>query len=201
MKNSNNTHAKVLRMTQVAFLAALIVVLQILSYFIKVGMFNMSFVLIPVVIGGVLFGAKVGAFLGGIFGVVVAIACIAGLDGGGFILFSANPVCCILICMIKGIAAGYVSALVYKVLSNKISSKILSIGVGAALCPIVNTGVFCIGMTVFFYDKLVEWSGGTAVLYYIFTGLIGINFVIELLLNVVLCPLIASTVLKYSKKS
>jgi uncharacterized membrane protein len=53
MKHSN-THAKVLRTTQLAFLAALVAVLQVLSYTIKIGVFNLSLVLVPVVIGGIL---------------------------------------------------------------------------------------------------------------------------------------------------
>lgn len=200
MKNSNTMHAKILRITQVAFLAALVAVLQILAYTIKFGPFNMSFVLVPVVIGGVLLGPKVGALLGGVFGAVVSIACITGLDAGGFLVFTANPFMCILLCMLKGIAAGFVSALVYKVLAGKLKSNMLSIALSTVLCPVVNTGLFCIGMALFFYDTLVSWAGGTGVLYYMFTGLIGINFVIELLLNIILCPIISQTVLKYSKK-
>lgn len=133
MKNSNTMHAKILRITQVAFLAALVAVLQILAYTIKFGPFNMSFVLVPVVIGGVLLGPKVGALLGGVFGAVVSIACITGLDAGGFLVFTANPFMCILLCMLKGIAAGFVSALVYKVLAGKLKSNMLSIALSTVL--------------------------------------------------------------------
>lgn len=201
MKHSNPMHARIVRLTEVAFLAALVVVLQLLSYTIKIGMFNLSLVLIPVVIGGVLFGPKVGALLGGVFGAVVSIACVTGLDGGGFILFSANPFICILLCLVKGIAAGFVSAWIYKILAGKFKSKMLATMLSTIFCPVVNTGLFCVGMALFFYDTLVAWAGGTAVIYYMFTGLIGINFVIELLLNVILCPIISQTVLRYTNKT
>lgn len=200
MKNSNTMHAKILRITQAAFLAALVAVLQVLAYTIKLGPFNMSFVLVPVVIGGVLLGPKVGAVLGGVFGTVVAIACVTGMDGGGAILFTANPFLCILLCLLKGIAAGFISALVYKILAGKFKSNVLAITLSTVLCPVVNTGLFCIGMVLFFYDTLVAWAGGTDVIYYMFTVLIGINFVIELFLNIILCPIISGTILKYSKK-
>ncbi len=193
-------HAKVLRTTQAAFLAALVAVLQVLAYTIKLGPFNMSFVLVPVVIGGVLLGPGAGGFLGGVFGAVVAIACVTGMDGGGFILFSANPFLCILLCLVKGIAAGYISALVYRILSRKIKFHMLATMFSTILAPVVNTGLFCIGMALFFYDTLVEWAGGSGVIYYMFTGLIGINFVIELLLNIILCPIISEAILRYSKK-
>ena len=41
---------KIIRMVQVAMLAAIIVVLQLLSYVIKIGTFNLSLVLIPIVV-------------------------------------------------------------------------------------------------------------------------------------------------------
>lgn len=194
--NASNLHSRVRKMTEVAFLAALIVVLQLLSYFIKLGPFNMSFVLIPIVIGGILYGQSTGAFLGGVFGLVVTIACVAGLDQGGFILFSANPFFCILICMAKGILCGLLSALVFKLLSKGNKKSFPAMLISAGICPIVNTALFCIGMTVFYYDTLLEWAGGTAVFYYMFTALIGINFVIEFLLNLILGPSIAYPIIK-----
>lgn len=199
--NVSNLHSRVRKMTEVAFLAALIVVLQILTYFIKFGPFNMSFVLIPIVIGGILFGPAVGAFLGGVFGLIVTIACITGLDAGGFILFSANPIFCILICMGKGILCGCLSAHVFKLIARGKVNSLPAMMVGAGICPIVNTALFCIGMTVFYYDTLLEWAGGTAVFYYMFTGLIGINFVIEFLLNLILCPVIAYPIIKTKLKA
>ena len=60
---------KTVNLAQVSLLAALIVVLQLMSYGIKIGTFNLSLVLIPLVVGGVLFGVRSGALLGGIFGV------------------------------------------------------------------------------------------------------------------------------------
>ena len=53
--------------------AAIIVVLQLLSYTLKIGTFNLSLVLIPIVFGAYLYGPKTGAVLGGIFGCILAI--------------------------------------------------------------------------------------------------------------------------------
>ena len=46
------------RVAVLGVFAAVIVVLQLLSYSIKVGPFNLSFVLIPIVLGAVLYGPK-----------------------------------------------------------------------------------------------------------------------------------------------
>ena len=92
--------------------AAVIVVLQLLSYSVKVGPFNLSFVLVPIVLGAVLYGPKTGALLGAIFGVVVVVCCFTGLDVGGYILITANPWLTSLICIVKGALAGLSAGLV-----------------------------------------------------------------------------------------
>ena len=103
----------------VGLFAAIIVLLQILSYVLPVGAFNLSLVLIPIIIGAVLYGMSTGVILGVVFGVVVTVACITGLDKGGLILWSANPFYCGAICLIKGAAAGFVAGAIGKLLKGK----------------------------------------------------------------------------------
>ena len=43
-------------------------------------------------------------------------------------------------------------------------------------------------MVLFFKDTLLIWAGDTNVLYYIIFGIVGVNFLIELGLNMVLSP-------------
>ena len=191
---------KTRRLTHLAFLAALIVVLQLLTYFIKVGPFNMSFVLVPIVVGGILYGPSAGALLGGVFGLVVVIVSALGLDVGGNMVFAANPFLCILLCMLKGIAAGWVSALVYKALDGKIKNERVVIAISAVFAPICNTGIFIIFMLLFFKDVLMVWAGGTDLLIYVITGIAGINFIIEFLLNLILAPVIIPPIKKAVNK-
>lgn len=195
-----STRKKTRKLTYIAFLSALIVVLQLLTYFIKAGPFNMSFVLIPIVLGGMLFGPGAGAFLGGVFGAVVVVVSIAGLDVGGNMVFAANPFLCVVLCMLKGIAAGWVSALVFKALDGKIN-HLAAIAIAAGIAPICNTGIFIVGMLLFFRDVLSAWSGGTDLLVYVITGIAGINFIVEFLLNVIVAPLIVPPVENAVKKS
>lgn len=166
--------------------SAIIVVLQLLSYSLKIGMFNLSFVLIPIVLGGYLYGVRAGAVFGAVFGVIVTICCITGMDGGGYILFSANPFLTALICIVKGTMAGLISALIGK-LQNK-ANNYLVIMLSAIAAPVINTGLFCTGMLIFFKDILASWAGGTDIVTYVLVGLVGINFIIELVINVVFAP-------------
>ncbi len=165
---------------------AIIVVLQLLSYVIKIGAFNLSLVLIPIVLGAYLYGPKAGAVLGAAFGVTVTICCFTGMDAGGYILVSASPLLTSAICLVKGIAAGFSAGIVSKLLKGKNES--LAITVAAIISPIVNTGLFCTAMFLFFKDILTEWAGGTDLVTYIIVGLTGVNFLIELLLNIIAAP-------------
>ena len=165
---------------------AIIVVLQLLSYVIKIGAFNLSLVLIPIVLGAYLYGPKAGAVLGAAFGVTVTICCFTGMDAGGYILVSASPLLTSAICLVKGMAAGFSAGIVSKLLKGKNES--LAITVAAIISPIVNTGLFCTAMFLFFKDILTEWAGGTDLVTYIIVGLTGVNFLIELLLNIIAAP-------------
>ena len=182
------SHKQIQKMVGLAIFTAVVIVLQLLGSFIKVGTFSISLVLIPIVVGAAVYGAGAGAFLGGAFGVVVTIACINGSDWGGNLLFTQSPALTILICMVKGIAAGAAAGWVYRLLAGK--NAYLAVAVSALAAPVVNTGLFCLGMRFFFYDTLVAWAAGQSLVYYVFIGLIGVNFLLETLINLVCSPII-----------
>ena len=182
MKNS-----KIGQMAAVALLMGLIVVLQLLSGTIPpVGGFTISLVLIPIVLGGALFGVKTGALLGGVFGIIVMIGCITGTDVGGAMVFQANPVLCFLVVMGKGILAGLISGWIYRLIHGK--NAYIAMLAAAIVCPTVNTGVFVVCMLTFFKDVLAAWAGGGDILAYVLTGLVLANYVPELLINVIFSP-------------
>lgn len=182
------SHKQIQKMVGLAIFTAVVIVLQLLGSFIKVGTFSISLVLIPIVVGAAVYGAGAGAFLGGVFGVVVTIACINGSDVGGNLLFTQSPALTILICMVKGIAAGAAAGWVYRLLAGK--NAYLAVAVSALAAPVVNTGLFCLGMRFFFYDTLVARAAGQSLVYYVFIGLIGVNFLLETLINLVCSPII-----------
>ena len=76
----------------------------------------------------------------------------------------------------------------YKLLANK--SSLAAVFAAAAVCPVVNTGIFLIGCRVFFWELVSGWAGGANTVVYMFTGLAGINFLVELGLNLILSPTI-----------
>lgn len=183
---------KTRRLTGLALLTAIIIVLQVVASFVKFGPFSITLALAPIIIGAALYGASAGAWLGGVFGVVVFIACVAGWDVGGNILFTANPFLTGILCIVKGALAGLVAGVAFRAIEGR-SPMAASITAGV-LCPVVNTGIFCIGLTLFFHDTLVAWAGGTDLVYYIIFGLTGVNFLLELAINLVLSTVIVRVV-------
>lgn len=185
-----------------AIFTALVVVLQLLSTVIRIGPFAPSLVLIPIVIGAAVYGVKSGAWLGFVFGVVVLAMCITGADAGGFMMFEQNALATALICLVKGTAAGTLAGLTYRTLAK--FDGILATIAAAIVCPVVNTGLFVLGAVAVFQDLLIQWQvgngyGGSTLTAYIFLGMIGLNFLVELAINLVLSPIVVR-ILKVRKQ-
>ena len=192
------TKEKTIRLVSLGILSAIIIVLQVIATYFPTKPFAITLSLIPIIIGSALFDEKAGAFLGGVFSVVVITMCVIGADVGGAMVWNANPFMCVLVCMTKGVMAGYVSGLVYRLLNKK--SPIAATFVVGVSAPVVNTGIFILGLVLFFRPILSQWSGGSDMLYYILFGLTGINFLVELGVNMVLCPVIVK-ILEAVKKN
>ena len=134
------------------------------------------------------YGSYAGAYLGAVFSAVVVIMCITGADAGGFMVWQANPVMCVILCMLKGSAAGFFAGLLYNVLSKK--NVVLGTVAAAVVAPVANTGIFIIGLLIFFRDILAQWAGGTDIVFWALFIMAGWNFVTELIVNIVLIPVI-----------
>ncbi len=181
----NNTK----KLVGVAMMTAIVVVLQLIASNIKLGTFSVSLVLIPIVVGSALFGVGAGAWLGLAFGVTV----LASGDAAAFL--TINPAGTVITVLLKGILAGACAGLVYKAIEKK--SKNAAVICSAVVCPVVNTGIFLLGCCVFFIDTIREWalaSGAQNAAIYMITGLVGLNFIFELAVNIVLGPVIVRIV-------
>ncbi len=190
-----------------AVLLSLVLVLQIWGGLIQIAGLSLSFVLVPIVLGGILLGWGAGAFLGFAFGFVTLMYGVAGAEPFTAFLFNNSPVMTVLICLVKGTAAGVVPALLYKLLKRK--STFLAAVVASLSAPIVNTGIFVLGCLMIsgtlagWIQSLVDAGAMTEtvpVAYYIFIGLAGWNFLIEFAINLVLAPAIHRVVLVVEKQ-
>ena len=181
--------------TYLAVLLALVVVLQVFSGYFKIGATSLSFVLVPIVLGGMLLGVWAGAILGFAFGLVVIFDALGGLDPFTLYLLTASPASAaltVILCLVKGTAAGAGSALLFKVIPNKYAATF----VAAAATPILNTGIFAVGALCMggtlngVFNSFGIDTTGLSVFYIVFVLCIGINFFVELAINIICAPAI-----------
>ena len=172
-------------LTGVALFTAIVVVLQFLGAFIRFGPFSISLVLVPIVVGAALYGAGAGAWLGFVFGLVVL------LSGDAAAFLVVNPLGTIVTVLVKGTMAGLCAGLVFKALEKR--SSTVAVILAALTAPVVNTGLFLLGCLCFFMPTITEWgkaAGFENVGSYMIIGFVGLNFLVELLVNMVLSPVI-----------
>ena len=180
MKNT-----KTQKIVGIGLFTAIIVALQLLAASIKFGPFSITLVLAPIVIGAALYGIGAGAWLGVAFGVSVLIS------GDAAAFMTINPAGTVVTVLLKGMFAGLVAGLIYKALEKK--NKTVAVVLAGIACPIVNTGIFLAGCYLFFQEWLVSVFGTTGFATVV-TGLVSVNFAVELGINMVLASVIVRVI-------
>ena len=183
--NTQTNNFDVRKLTGLALLTAIVVVLQLLTTAVaRAGMFSFTIALVPIVVGAALYGWKSGAWLGFVF------ACLTLLDAGAFFAISIPGT--IITCIVKGTMAGLMAGVMYKLLEKK--NKFVAVLAAAIAAPVMNTGFFILGCLVFFMDFVKQLAGATNAFVFILVGFVGINFFIELGVNLVLSPSIVKLI-------
>lgn len=173
------------RLVGVSILVALVAILAYFGGFIKIGgLASISLTLVPVVLGAALYGPWYGALLGSVAGTVFFLT-----PDAAYWLGLSIPGTIVTV-MVKGFLSGLCAGLVFDWLKR--FNRYLAIVASAIACPIVNTGVFLLGCLTFFMDAV---SGGAAkadysIAAYLIVVFVGLNFVFELITNIVLSPAI-----------
>ena len=190
MRRSRNQ--QILRMVELAILTAIVMVLQAMGIVIKIPFLGtpVSLVLVPIALGAMILGPAAGAWLGLVFGVQVYVQCgVMGLDPFTAFLFNSNPVITAGICLVKSTLAGFLAGYVYRLVKAK--NDLLAVFLAAAIVPVVNTGVFVLGCLIIL-DTIsafaVSIGYANSAIHLIFIGCAGLNFVFELVVNLVFSP-------------
>lgn len=211
MSKNIDTQRKNRKMVQLALLCALLVALQLLAtLLVKVSAVAPTLALIPLVIAGAMHGILGGAVLGTLFGFICFIYGFFGLDAFTNIMISQKPLETLAICMVKGILAGVLGALVYKLLMKLTKNKVFPATLASSvIAPVTNTVIYLAGMTLFFRNMTVDGKPyfgfePDATLISVFGAMflmVITNFILEVIITAIASPILASTLAKSKKFS
>ena len=187
--SQNNNRQKILMLTELAVLTAIVLVLQLCGIAIPLPFLAtpVSLVLLPIALGAMKSGPIAGMWLGAVFGVITVVGGVSGRAAVTSILFGDHPLLTVLLCMAKAMLAGLACGLVYKALKKK--NEYLALYTASIITPMVNTGVFILGgllMSDTMKSNFV--ADGQTVIYFLVIGCAGLNFIFELLVNILFAP-------------
>lgn len=166
-------------------IGVLIAIILLMSFtpigYLKVGTVEITFLMIPVIIGAITLGAKSGAILGAVFGITSFIQCF-GMSSFGVILLSINPVFTFLTCMVPRTLMGWLTGIIFEALYKKDNTKghSLSFIVSSIVAPLLNTFFFMLFVIVLFgsSDYITELQAGRNIFAFV-VWFVGINGAIE----------------------
>jgi uncharacterized membrane protein len=170
-----NRSVKLHQLTLAAILVAIILVMTITPLgYLHVGVVSISFLAIPVVIGGIVLGPAYGGVLGAVFGITSFAQCF-GIDAFGTTLMSLNPAGTFLTCLVPRILIGVFAGLLYPALRRADRAGVWSSVVTAVAGSLTNT-VFFVGLVIFFFKD--SYFGGSGV-WAIIMAFFSVNVVLE----------------------
>lgn len=175
---------KVKKLTGIALITALEIILNFISGFITIGQVNINLALIPIIVGACMYGPSAGAFIGAVNGIMT---CFAPSTVALFI--PHNPVATVILCILKTAAAGFAAGLIYRLI-NKNGCRDLSGAIAAsAAVPVINTGIYILGVYAFFLPIYEQWNDkGVNIFMFVIISVLTINFLIEFALSLILSP-------------
>lgn len=186
----NNERRKTLRMTQIAMIGAIIVLMAFTPLgYLKIGPLSITFLTIPVVIGAILMTPADGAILGGIFGITSFAQCF-GMDAFGTALMAYNPLFTAIVCILPRVLIGLFAGLVNQKLEKTSLNKTVSYAISALVGALTNT-VFFVGLLILLFKNSEAISALGDSVVQIISVLVTSNSLVEALACTVLVAVIA----------
>lgn len=184
-----------------AVLLALVIVLQLFASAIPMFGVTLNFSLVPIVLAGIFFGMWGGALLGLVSGLITFLtAAVMGQEPSTAFLFQASPALLTLTCIGKTTIAGFLAGLFYQLIAKK--NKLIAAYVASVTVAVFNTGIYLLGI-VLMKDAAAQFMGTEASAAAVFVAvfaLIWLNFVLEIVINVLLAPAVHRIVLVVEKQ-
>ncbi len=205
MNKKVTSRLSVQEMTACGLLTGLLLVMSFtpIGYFHTLGL-DISLMMIPVAIGGMILGPKVGLWLGFVFGATSFQQALTGASWFTATLWNMNPVGTFLLCIPTRMLMGYLASVCFRLLHKVDQSKTVCYFIGGFLTAFFNTVLFMGALLLLFWNtefiqNLNTGFGGLNPLLFVF-AFVGINGVLEMsascVLGGVISKVLARTVCK-----
>lgn len=204
---SQNTE-KIRRLVLLAVLTAIVLLMSFTPLgYLKLPFLEISFLMIPVVLGGILLGPTAGAILGAVFGLTSFFQCF-GMSQFGAVLLGINPILTFIVCVPTRILAGWLVGVVFRAIFKAEEKKermhLLSFGAASLCGPVLNTLLFTGTLTICFYHTdyiqgVADSLGAGNPFTFIFL-FVGINALVEALAGFIVCSAISKAVFTATRK-
>lgn len=191
---------KIQKLTVLSVLAAITAIVAFVP--LKTLGLEITFTMIPVAIGAILYGPSGGAVLGAVFGAVSFLQCL-GYSPFGAALLAINPVFTFIVCVPTRILAGLLAGLIYKALKSGCKSDIPALLTASLAAPLLNTVFFMSSLVLFFYrtdyiQGFVSAMGAANPIMFILL-FVGINGLVEIICGFAVAFPAAKAISKYLK--
>ena len=210
MSNSLSKKTDTLKMVQTALLAAVIIVMGLVPFlgFIPLGFMNATIIHIPVIIGSILLGPKVGACLGGVFGLTSFLNATFRPNATSFVFspfYSLGEFhgtwASLIVAFVPRILIGVVPYFVYvglmKLIENKKAGKTVSLSVAGIAGSLTNTILVMGFILLFFREPYAQVVGESAETVYLFIlSIICMSGVPEAIVASIITTIICTVLMK-----
>ena len=189
------------RLIQMAQLAILIAIMFIFAFtplgYLKIGLIEITFMVLPVAIGAIILGPAAGAVLGAVFGLTSFIQCF-GMSAFGVFLLSLNPILTFITCMVPRVLCGWFSGVLFRAMQKFDKTRVISYFVASLSTALLNTLFFMSALVMMFgnTELIQNLMGGRNSLWIFLVTFVGLNGVVEAIANTVLGGAIAKAVSK-----
>ena len=182
MTNTTTRRTKIARMTLLAMLVAVLIVLAYVNIPMPMGL-SITFNMIPVAIAAMAMGLPGGMIIGGAFGLISFLQCfgICGSSALGAALVSVSPVLMFIQRFVSRVLVGVLAAVIYRAM-GKTRAPLYIRGLVTGFSAAFFNTLFFMTLLVLFFGSTEKLAGPIAekgVLMYIITS-VGINAVVEM---------------------
>ena len=184
---TNNRNRKIIQLTLLALLTAILVVLSLVNIPQPAGL-SITFNMIPVAIAAIAMGLPGGAIIGGAFGLISFLQCfgILGFSAMGAALVGVSPVLMFIQRFCSRVLVGVLAALVYHFLNKRNVKPQFSCMVTGFCAAFFNTLFFMLLLVLLFghTEYMQNLMAGRGVMTFIIAS-VGINAVVEMIVAAV----------------